>query len=450
MNKFKIILVLSIAFLSSCTKPQEVVDAEEAISYIDSAQQVYNKEKEYYNLHVKKHKQYKDLLKIYDNAEGWESAFKKANLNLTEARSFHSMLLKEIDTIDTGDSIALNRLEEKTENMLDKINNCIDIVKWPRIQAQKVLETYSASNTINSSYAKILADQRIRYFVYIGRTSWDESSDSNTDIDYAYPKREIDEKTYLALQKWEELKTDYWDSNEVAPLATLYAGWGNDNLDNAITKPTWDALHITPKEKWPNDRHDRAEYYVTKFELLPEHQYIYEKDGTFDTKQSWENVTLPYYYAHIGDLGMQIAGAKKISKDSIQLQTSTVPAGFNYVGDQNYGSWGEEKDSITHTFHRVWHYYPRYYYYSSYYPRSYSYDQYSYWKDNHPKGAGYYGNTLRSKNEIYGTYGSSNTQKKYGTRFKRTHLYNQQRNSFKQSSREIGPKFRNRGPGVGK
>lgn len=443
--------VVAILSMTSCSStPQEVIDAKEAITFIDTAQMQLNEQKAYYKQYVIGNPNYNSLLKQYAEIEGWENAFQRADSSLSAAMVLRDSLLVDIEKVSSKDSAMLDDIDEDTEDLLDNVNNALDISQWPRIQAQKVLEIFAASQGVQSSYAKILADQRIRYYVYIGRTSWDESSDWTTDVNYQYVKREIDELTYVSLSHWDENQTEYFDKNEALPIAKYYKGWGNSRTDVDIATSTWETLKIDVTEEWPKSSHDQAEYYVNSFEIVPEHQYIYEKDGVFDSSLTWQTVTLPFYYAHLGDVGMQIISAKKEQGD-VQLQTSTVPAGFAYVGDKNYGSWEEEKDSVSHrSTGRVWHFFPRYYYYSSYYDHPYSYAQYDYWHNNHPRGAGYYGSSRTSSTDMYGTYGSSRSRRSYGTSFRRSSLYASQRQSFGESMRDVGPKFRNRGPGVGK
>lgn len=458
MKRFKTVIfslcgIVAILSMTSCSStPQEVIDAKEAITYIDTAQTQLNEQKAYYKQYVIGNPNYNSLLKQYAELEGWENAFQRADSSLSAAMVLRDSLLVDIEKVSPKDSAMLDDIDEDTEDLLDNVNNAIDISQWPRIQAQKVLEVYAASQGVQSTFAKVLADQRIRYFVYIGRTSWNESSDWTTDVNHQYVKREIDEITYQTLSHWDENQTEYFDKNEALPIAKYYKGWGNSRTDVDIESTTWSALNIDVTEEWPSSSHDQAEYYVNGFEIVPEHQYIYEKDGIFDSLHTWEMVTLPFYYAHLGDVGMQIIGAKKGQGDSLQLQTSTVPAGFAYVGDKNYGTWEEgEKDSVTHrSSGRVWRFFPRYYYYSSYYDHPYSYSQYDYWHSSHPRGAGYYGSSRTSSSDIYGTYGSNSRSNRFGSSFRRSGLYATQRQSFGESLREVGPKFRNRGPGVGK
>lgn len=445
--------VLGIMSMTSCSStPQEVIDAKEAITYIDTAQIQLNEQKTYYKQYVVGNPNYNSLLKQYAELEGWEDAFRRADSSLAVAKILRDSLLIDIENVSPKDSVMLDDIDEDTEDLLDNVNNAIDIAQWPRIQALKVLEVFAMSQRVENSYAKILADQRIRYYVYIGRTSWDESSDWTTDVNHQYTKREIDENTYLSLTHWEETQTEYFDNNESLPIAKYYKGWTSERTDVDIATTTWSALNIDVTEEWPNRSHDQAEYYINGFEIVPEHIYIYERDGVFDSLHNWESVTLPFYYAHLGDIGMQIAGLKKGAGDSLQLQSSTVPAGFGYVGDKNYGTWEEEKkDSVTHrSTGRVWRFYPRYHYYSSYYDHPYSYSQYDYWNTSHPRGAGYYGSTRTSSNDLYGTYGGSNARRTFGNSFRKSSLYASQRQSFGESLRDVGPKFRNRGPGVGK
>ena len=242
------------------------------------------------------------------------------------------------------------------------------------------------------SYTKILADQRIEYFVVIGRATWCSGEYCGNGTTQLYPPILLDEKTF-----------NYFDTTTVEPLATMsLVGWEKYRV--RIPKPYWNALRLDKKWNWPR-RDDHAEFWVNKTFTRSYHRYI-EIENDKQNKTDWIEVKEDNFWHQYNNLGMAVLTKPYgyYEEDSLKdaqpvgMATIAEPVMQNNIatGSNQYGEWRQENGRS------FWHYYGMYRMFGDLTGRNrYYYDDY-YGYRSHSWGSPYYGR----RNE-YGTWGSS-------------------------------------------
>ena len=242
------------------------------------------------------------------------------------------------------------------------------------------------------SYTKVLADQRIEYFVVIGRSTWCSGEYCGNGTSQLYPRILVDEKTF-----------NYFDSTTVEPLATMsLVGWEKHRV--RIPKPYWNALRLDKTWNWPRGD-DHAEYWVNNTFTRSYHRYI-EVENDVQKKTDWVEVKEDDFWHQYNNLGMAILTKPYgyYEEDSLKdaqpvgMATIAKPVMQNNVatGSNQYGEWRQENGRS------FWHYYGMYRMFGDLTGRNrYYYNDY-YGYQSHSWGSPYYGR----QNE-YGTWGSS-------------------------------------------
>ncbi|MGK0249312.1 MAG: hypothetical protein ACI910_002054 [Oleispira sp.] len=242
---------------------------------------------------------------------------------------------------------------------------------------------------LDQSYVKILSDQRIDYYVVIGRATWCEGDYCDAGSSYRFPKAKVDENTF-----------EYFESLTVSKIADK--GWGRLSVNIPIAR--WDALNILPRQRWPSN-HDYAEFWVDNTVARTFHKYTIIGNETVE-EQEWQSVSNEAFWKNQADLGMAIV-SKPLGFYESEIITSAEPVGMSLIakpttvegvatGSNQYGEWRQSNGNS------FWHYYGMYSMFSAFTSSNrYSYNQ---WNGYNSAGrsASYYG-----RNNEYGTYGSS-------------------------------------------
>ncbi|MBQ0791345.1 MAG: hypothetical protein KBT81_02290, partial [Oleispira antarctica] len=242
---------------------------------------------------------------------------------------------------------------------------------------------------LDRSYVKILSDQRIDYYVIVGRATWCEGDYCNDGNSYRFPKSKVDQNTF-----------EYFESLTVSTIADK--GWGSLSVN--IPQARWDALNISPRLRWPSN-HDYAEFWVDNTVAHTFHKYTIIDNETV-IEQDWKNVSNDLFWKNQADLGMAIA-SKPLGFYESEVMTSAEPVGMSMIakpttvdgvstGSNQYGEWRQSNGNS------FWHYYGMYSMFNAFMPSNrYSHNQ---WNGYNSAGrsAPYYG-----RNNEYGTYGSS-------------------------------------------
>jgi len=118
-------------------------------------------------------------------------------------------------------------------------------------------------NELTLSYSKILIDQKERYFVIIGKTSWDNSSDFNTDKIYLYPIKEVSLKTYKYLIK---------QTGDIAKI-----GWFSTKA--LINEKIWKSFNINETSRQQPGHNDSAVWWIQDLPIKYYHKYLIIKNG---------------------------------------------------------------------------------------------------------------------------------------------------------------------------
>ena len=242
------------------------------------------------------------------------------------------------------------------------------------------------------SYTKVLADQRIEYFVVIGRSTWCSGEYCGNGTSQLYPPILLDEKAF-----------NYFDTTNVEPLATMsLVGWEKHRL--RIGKPYWNALRLDKTWNWPRGD-DHAEFWVSRTFTRSYHRYI-EIENDVQTKTDWVEVKEDDFWHQYNNLGMAILTKPYgyYEEDSLKdaqpvgMAAIAKPVMKNNVatGSNQYGEWRQDNGRS------FWHYYGMYRMFGDLMGRNrYYYNDY-YGYQSHGWGSPYYGR----RNE-YGTWGTS-------------------------------------------
>ncbi|PID52092.1 MAG: hypothetical protein CR972_03645 [Candidatus Moraniibacteriota bacterium] len=278
--------------------------------------------------------------------------------------------------------------------LADSVNDIKNIL----LSLQKKQPDFLAKiDQLYHSYSKILEDMRIENYVKIGRASWDDSSDWNTTKEVFITSKQVSEEVLEFFSTKSEIGTFY---------AGLF-GSGGFKLQANITQKYWDALGINPKQNWPSNSHNMAEYWVEDVILIAFHKYIIVQDGV-EKKTDWVRVDEDFYWENEQNLGMTIV-SKPYGMYESEVVKQAMPAGMNCIatprvaadgsvsGSNQYGEW--KKDTSTGS-----------YFWSAFAGsavanmlfggNTYYYNDWNTWNKNYRGKKAYYGN-----DDQYGTYG---------------------------------------------
>jgi hypothetical protein len=313
------------------------------------------------------------------------------------------------------------------------------VVKYEGEQSNKVGE-------LGRSYVKVLADQRVDYYVVIGRATWCEGEYCGTGGEARFPAVKVDAKIF-----------EYFDTLASNSIAKYRRSWGgNDQFTLKIPQDKWNALRLNYKSGKPRN-HDYGDYWVDSTYSKTYHKYI-EIVNDKMTEKEWQLVSEEFFWKNYENLGMAIVtkpygyyeedGLKEAQP--VGLATVAKPVIRNGVatGSNQYGEWrGSNGNSF-------WHYYGMYRLFGALAgPSRYSYNDWNSYSGRQ-RGSAYYG-----RNNEFGTYGSStysNTRYRNGSFASRNPGEVRSATSGKARSsrsnpsvRGAGSSSRNRGPSGG-
>lgn len=311
------------------------------------------------------------------------------------------------------------------------------------LEQEKTLKKYLNINStlllqLDRNYVKVLADQKIDYYIVIGRATWCEADGCGAGSNYKFPEAPVDADTF-----------EYFDSLTVSTIADK--GWGS--LSYNIPKARWNALNISAGKNWPSN-HGYAEFWVEKTLAVTYQKYTIIENGK--TKETdWERVSNDDYWKNEADLGMAIV-SKPLGFYESEIITSAEPVGMSMIakptmvdgkatGSNQHGEWRQSNGNS------FWHYYGMYSLFNAFSPSRYSYNQ---WNGYNSAGrsSSYYG-----RNNEYGTYGAStySNPKYQNSSYSRRNpnvIKNVRSGKVSRMNRSVrgaGPSSRGRGPSGG-
>ncbi|PIE44503.1 MAG: hypothetical protein CSA50_00180 [Gammaproteobacteria bacterium] len=253
--------------------------------------------------------------------------------------------------------------------------------------------TQAKLDELYRSYTRILADQKIDYYVQIRRAAWCDGEYCGNGSETSYRPKRVDGKVF-----------EYFDTYSGNLIATLRSGWMGTDFRLTIPAKYWHALNIDERANM-NPKFDQADYWVEKTEARSFHKYIDIVDEK-QTRTNWLPVQEDDFWRQWNNLGMAILTKPYgyYQEDSLK---NAEPAGMAMVarpdmvdgrptGSNQYGEW--RTDSSGNSF---WHYYGMYAFMNGLIQggRGYSYNN---WKNynQRQRGKPFYG-----KRRKYGTYG---------------------------------------------
>lgn len=242
------------------------------------------------------------------------------------------------------------------------------------------------------SYTKILTDMKAEYWVTVGRTSWDESSDWSTEVDHIYPAQQV---TAEAFDIWDDLP----DHSEFGTYSTgLFGGISIETRYKAV----WEELRLDPKAEWHGWSHGNASLWVADTVARYYHKYTLIKGGGEQEETGWIEVDEDDFEEYFDDLGMEIE-AKALGQFEDEATKSSSPPGMSFVGNSRYGQWQTGSDGG-----HFWAWYGQYRLLSDFLgggrPYYYSRAEYDDWHRNYRNRETYYGASTTSGSYRFGTH----------------------------------------------
>lgn len=274
---------------------------------------------------------------------------------------------------------------------------------------------------LGRSYNRQLVDMKSDFYVTVGRTSWNESSDWPSEHDYRYAPRQVDGPTY-----------EYFASLTQDTLAR--------GRNVQVDRNMWNALQVNLTEDWPSRSDNASQHWLADSNVRYFHKYI-ETESEVRTETDWIEVDEGVYEANLNNLGMDII-SKPFGAYEEEALSEASPPGMSYVGNQRYGEW--RRDDRGNSF---WHWYGQYAFFSMMFggPRPYYYyrNDWNTWNSGYRGRRPYYGPS--DDPGRYGTSSSRTRQQYSGSTFARTGGFRAQDSSV----RGAGARTRSGGPGRG-
>lgn len=268
-------------------------------------------------------------------------------------------------------------------------------LRYQSSTTKKAIATKTAQlQELDQSYIKVLSDQKVDYFVTIGRANWCERDGCGNGSEMRYPPAKVDANSF-----------NYFDSLSLSIIARNQPSFFSSREFNlAIPQARWDALKISSQYNLPSNRR-HAEYWVDKTFTKTYHKYTTIIDGE-PSMGSWSLVNDNYFWQHFNNLGMAIetkpigvyASETLMQAEPVGMATIAEPTVVNGVasGRNDYGEWRQSNGQS------YWHYYGMYRLLGDFVtPGHYGYND---WRgyNSHDFSGPYYG-----RNNEHGTYGSS-------------------------------------------
>lgn len=377
------------------------------------------------------------LKKAQDETTSFNSVFKPLSEHVDKKKVEHQAKKDEItskfaqaktwnDEVQKSISIVKKEFDSKLPDYALFADSCGLITRNLKLISDydKTLRPKLAE--LDRSFTKTLIDMRVEYYVQIGRVTWDESSDWDSEHNYDYPVRQVDEATY-----------EYFDKLPDEDPVAVYGGFFSRNVESKIDGGMWGKMNIDPKENWSSGD-DSGEFYVSQLPAKFFHKYMIVENGE-KKETGWMEVSDAYFEQNEDHLGMDLE-AKPFGYYNDETIKVAAPAGMAYVGNPKYGSW--KSDGHGGSF---WEFYGKYRLFSDLLgPDRYYRTDYDDWHANYRGRKPYYGETKEEKDR-FGS-GSATSQTRYaGSHYARS-------GSFKgedHSVRNAGPRSRGGGPGGG-
>jgi len=261
-----------------------------------------------------------------------------------------------------------------------------DIEKYVQTNSKKLDELYK-------SYTKVLADQRIDYYVTIGRATWCEGEFCGSGSEANYSPSKVDEKVF-----------EYFDSLNQDLIGKLSGGWGRATFNLRIPQKYWHALRISYNQNLPRGD-DYGEYWVAKTEARAFHKYVEIINDTVSDGR-WVSVSEDNFWQQNDNLGMAIL-TKPYGYYEEDSQKEAQPVGLAMVATPNmvngqaaganqYGEWQQRNGTS------FWHYYGMYSFMNSFIGSSrYSHRNWNNY-NRRDRSRGFYGD-----DDQWGTWGAN-------------------------------------------
>ncbi|MFT6123129.1 MAG: hypothetical protein ACJAWS_001122 [Oleiphilaceae bacterium] len=251
--------------------------------------------------------------------------------------------------------------------------------------------TQAKLDELYKSYTKILADQRIDYYVHIGRATWCEGEYCGGGSTQKYPPIKVDSKVLEFFDKQDQ-------------IANIGGSWGSRSFNLKIPRAYWDALKIDYRWNFPRGD-DSAEYWVESTSSKAFHKYI-EIVNDKASEGAWKEVSDDSFWNQNDNLGMAIL-TKPYGYYEEDILKEAQPAGMAMIqspvmvngaatGSNRHGEWRQNSSGQS-----FWHYYGMYSLMSNLMgPSRYSYNDWNGY-NRRDRGRGYYGSAGQ-----WGTWGS--------------------------------------------
>lgn len=356
--------------------------------------------------------------------------------------------------------LQLGELENKAKSSLsqlnlefEKRNSSSEFVNYATIGDQSrnieqqlktagelYVDTKNKISQLYESYVRVLADQRVDYYIIVRRASWCEGEYCGNGSEKSYQPVPVDAKVF-----------EYFDSSQTPTIATLRRSWGSESFKVKVQKDMWDALSIDKKYRW-NRGHDQADYWVNKIYTNTFHKYVEIKND--ESKETgWVSVKEDFFWKQYENLGMAII-SKPYGLYDEDAMTDAQPVGLATVakpvvkdgvasGSNQYGEW-RQSNGLS-----FWHYYGMYSMFGRLIgPSRYGYnDWYGY--SNRRRGFSYYGRENRWGTFGRSTYTNSRYQNSGFARKNASAVYSARTGKSASGSRSVrgaSSSNRNRGP----
>ncbi|KZX85782.1 hypothetical protein A3715_16860 [Oleiphilus sp. HI0009] len=351
---------------------------------------------------------------------------------LTESIKAHEVVVGQTENHKNNDLTDYAALLDNSNTLKEKRKETYDYA----------LRTKAKINQLFRSYTKILADQKIDFFVKIGRATWCEGEYCGRGDESVYPAQQVDEAVY-----------EYFDEQYTGDLiAKETGGWSfSRKLHLYTSQSMWNALKIDLNYK-RDSSFDYSEFWIEDNYALGYHKYI-EIENDKQTTTDWVRIEENDFWKTFDDLGMAVV-TKPYGYYEEDALNKSEPAGMAMIaapidkngvatGSNEYGEWRTDNNGNS-----FWYYYGIYSFMNDIVGRPYGYGHYNHYRSR-DRNKSYYG-----EDDYWGSYGLytydngrySNTEyaKSYSKDVKETKQRRKER-----TVRGSGPKGRGKGPSGG-
>ncbi|MEQ3764086.1 MAG: hypothetical protein ABNH15_13585 [Alcanivorax sp.] len=302
-------------------------------------------------------------------------------------------------------------------------------------------DTVALLEELDRSYVKVLADQKVTYFVTVARESWCEGDFCGNGTYYKYPPISVDEETF-----------EYFDNLTQDSIAS-YGGVFSSSLTLNIPRSRWSELKINYKSRMSSSE-NYAAYWIASTEIRGYHSYTIIENEKTETL-GMQRVSDTEFWGNYDNLGMALVTKPFGYYESESLHTPE-PVGMaliapptmengNASGANQYGHWQQSNGQS------FWVYYFRYRMFSNMLGGGYQYNSSTYNNySNRNRSTPYYG-----RDKEFGTYGSQTYSTNKNGAFYRSNpnisksILTGNTSRATPSVRGAGSSSRGKGPGAG-